>query len=101
MSVDFQKEMSKKLDASNIISYKEINDIMIAFQIASGQGFAIGKTKALLDYLKRGNILVIENFEDSNENKIAKSMGDLAMIYKKIDSFIDIANDKDFKEYFS
>lgn len=49
MGVDFQQEMSKKLDVSNIISYKEVNDIMIAFQITSGQGFAIGKTKALLD----------------------------------------------------
>lgn len=100
MGLDFQQEMSKKLNTSNTISYKEISDIMTAFQIASGQEFAVGRTKALLDYLKKGNVLIIENFEDSNENKIAKSILDLAMIYKNIDSYIDIMNDKDFKEYF-
>jgi len=101
MSFIFQKQLKDQLEALNAISYKEICEIINAFQVASGQGFAIGKTKALLDYLKGGKSLIIENFEDSNNEMTVSTITELANIYKKIDSYIDLPTDKDFKQYFS
>ena len=96
-----QQQQKVKLEANNKISYKEICEILDAFQITSGQSFAIGKTKALLEYLKKGNSFVIENFDYSNKNKEASSTIELVNIYKDIDQFIDLSTDKDFKQYFT
>ena len=101
MITNYQHNLKKQLDNTATISYKEICEILDAFQIASGQGFAIGKTKALLDFLKGGNSITIENFNYSNENKNVSSTKQLANIYKHIDLYIDLASDKDFKNYFS
>lgn len=101
MIANFQHELKEQLDSTASISYKEICEILDAFQIASGQGFAIGKTKALLDFLKDGNSITIENFDYSNENKKVSTIKQLANIYKDIDQFIDLTTDKDFKQYFS
>lgn len=99
-SIDFQQQQKESIKKNPIISYKEICDILNAFQIASGQGFAIGKTKALLDYIKEGYSFTIENFNNTNEQIVIKSTNELANIYKDIDQFIDLPKDKDFKEYF-
>lgn len=96
-----QQQQKEKLEANNTISYKEVCEILDAFQIASGQSFAIGKTKALLEYLSKGNSFTIENFEYSNKNKDVSSIKELVNIYKDIDQFIDLTTDKDFKQYFS
>lgn len=99
-NLDFRQQQKESIKNNPIISYKEICDILNAFQIASGQGFAIGKTKALLDYIKEGHSFTIENFNNSNEQRVVKSTNELANIYKGIDQFVDLPNDKDFKEYF-
>lgn len=99
-SLDFQQQQKESIKKNPIISYKEICDILNAFQIASGQGFAIGKTKALLDYIKEGHSFTIENFNNTNEQRVVKSTNELANLYKDIDQFVDLLNDKDFKEYF-
>lgn len=101
MNFKIKQQQKEKLEANNAISYKEVCEILDAFQIASGQGFAIAKTKALLDFLKDGNSITIENFEYSNENKKVSTIKQLVNIYKDIDQFIDLANDKDFKQYFT
>lgn len=97
----FRQQQKERIENQNTISYKEICEVLNAFQIASGQGFAIGKTKALLDYLKKGNTFTIENFKHSNNQRIVSTVNELANIYKDIDQFVDLPNDKDFKEYFS
>lgn len=100
MSFLIQQKLSEELNNTGVISFKEICEILDAFQIASGQGFAIGKTKAILGYIKEGNNLIIENFEYSNNQKIIHSLKELVNIYKDIDQFIDLSTDKDFKSYF-
>lgn len=99
-NLNFQQQQKKNIANNPSISYKEICDILNAFQIASGQGFAIGKTKALLDYIKEGHSFTIENFNNSNERRVVKSTKELANIYKSIDQFVDLPNDKEFNEYF-
>ena len=101
MSLNIQNQLREQLENKASISFKEICEILDAFQIASGQGFAIGKTKALLDFLKNGKSFIIENFNYTNETKEVSSIKQLVNIYKHIDQFIDLSNDKDFKEYFS
>jgi len=100
MSLLIQQKLSEKLNNTGAISFKEICEILDAFQIASGQGFAIGKTKAILEYIKKGNNLIIQNYEYSNNQKIIYSINELINIYKNIDQFIDLSTDKDFKNYF-
>jgi hypothetical protein len=99
-SLDFHQQQKESIKNNPIISYKEICDILNAFQIASGQGFAIGKTKALLDYIKEGHSLTIDNFNNSGKQKTISSINELATIYKDIGQFVDLPNDKEFKEYF-
>jgi hypothetical protein len=101
MSISIQQQQKEKLEANNKISYKEVCEILDAFQIASGQGFAIGKTKALLDFLKEGKSIIIKNFDYSDDDKKISSIKQLVNIYKDIDQFIDLTTDKDFKQYFS
>ncbi len=98
---DFQQQQKESLKNNPAISYKELCDILNAYQIASGQSFAFGKTKALFDYLKEGHSFTIESFNNSNEERVVSSINELANIYKDIDQFIDLHKDKDFKEYFS
>lgn len=40
------------------------------------------------------------NFNNSNEQRVIKNTNELANIYKGIEQFVDLPNDKDFKEYF-
>ena len=101
MILAIQQQQKEKLEVNNAISYKELCEILDAFQISSGQSFAIGKTKALLEYLSKGNSFIIENFEYSKKNKNVSSIKELVNIYKEIDQFVDLATDKDFKQYFS
>ncbi|WP_047451776.1 hypothetical protein [Alistipes sp. ZOR0009] len=101
MIADFQHKLKKQLEDTSSVSYKEICDILDAFQIASGQSFAIGKTKVLLNYLKSGNSFAIENFDHTNKSKEVSSIIELVNIYKDIDQFVDLSIDKEFKEYFS
>ena len=48
--------MLENLQIGNSLSYKELLDIADAFQIASAQSFAIGKTKDLLEFISKGNL---------------------------------------------
>lgn len=97
---EIQKEQEEQLDETGSITYSDLIEILDAFQIASGQTYAIGKTKALVMYLKKGHILTIKNFENSGTDKQVTSLQELATIFKNIDEYIDLKNHKDFKEYF-
>jgi plasmid replication initiation protein len=92
----FYIALKNQLEVSSTITYREVLEILDAFQIASGQSFAIGKTKALLDFLKQGKY-----FDDTGNTKEVSSVKELVNIYKDIDQFVDLSNDKDFKEYFA
>ncbi|MFN4915292.1 MAG: hypothetical protein ACK5FT_08230 [Sphingomonadales bacterium] len=97
----FYIALKNQLEVSSTITYREVLEILDAFQIASGQSFAIGKTKALLDFLKQGKSIKIEYFDDTGNTKEVSSVKELVNIYKDIDQFVDLSNDKDFKEYFA
>lgn len=96
----FQIEQKQQLLDKDTINYQEVLDILDSFQIASGQEFAIGKTKAMLDFLKNGQSIIIENFNFSDKSKKVSDIKELVNIYKEIDQYIDLTTDKDFKQYF-
>lgn len=100
MHLSIQQEQKEKLEQNNVMSFKEIMDIVEAFQIASGQSFAIGKTIAILDFLKKGNSIVIQNFDNTGEVIVVFSVTELANIFKSIDKFVDLESDKEFKSFF-
>ncbi len=82
------------------ISYEKILNITDAFQIASGQTFAIDSTKGILDYITNfGNICItgIPN----NVDKYIETSYDLSTLYKSIDKSIDISLDTNFSKYFN
>lgn len=97
--IEYQIEILKKLKKENIIAYDEILKITDAFQIASGQGFAIGKTKGMLDFLKNCGEIIIKN--DEEIKTVLKTKYDLAKLYFSIDPYIRIENDIIFNSYFS
>lgn len=82
------------------ISFRELSEILEAFQVSSGQNFAIGSTTILLNYLKSGNAFVVGNYNYSGENKNISSVKDLLALYKEIDLCVDLTIDKDLKHYF-
>ncbi|MEO6904168.1 MAG: hypothetical protein ABI315_13600 [Bacteroidia bacterium] len=100
MSLAIQQKLRDELNNTGAISYKEVCEILEAFQISSGQGFAIGKTKAVLEYLKKERSLIIENFDKSGNSKTIHSIAELAKMYREIDPLIDLSMDKEFKDYF-
>ena len=93
----FQDEMIRKLKKDNCISYSEICDITYAFQIASGQSYAIGKTKGMLDYLDRfGNIHIVDL--PNGKEVYLKTNSDLADLYLSHDKCIDLKENSSFSE---
>lgn len=97
--IEEQIKMIKKLKQSNIITNEEILNIMDAFQIASAQGYAIGKTKGILDYMKNYGEIIIKNDSD-NQNFIIMNKYDLSKFYKNIEKNINIEIDVNFASYF-
>lgn len=95
-----KENMKVKLNLSSCITFKELTDITDAFQISSGQSFAIGSTKALIEFIKEKNILIITNYLESNAEYKVSTIRELANIYNQIDPSIDLLNDKGFDEYF-
>jgi hypothetical protein len=96
--IEYQIEILKKLKQENIIAYDEILKITDAFQIASGQGLAIGKTKGMLDFLKNCGEIIVKNNEEIKT--VLKTKYDLAQLYLSIDSYIAIEKDLIFNSYF-
>lgn len=77
--------------------YEKIQEIIDALQIASGQTFALNKTKELLDTIdKFGKLEVIS----INSTKVLNSFIELRDYIITIDSFIDIKNEKMLSHYF-
>lgn len=86
------KETLDRLKSEKVISSKELYHIAAAFQIASGQGYAISKTKAILDYIIEGNQLIID------EDTYINSVPDLKIFFLKMG--IDISDNKELSSYF-
>jgi hypothetical protein len=97
--IEEQIKMIKKLKESNIITYNEILKITDAFQIASAQGYAIGKTKGILDFLKKYGELHIISIPEKEELTL-KTSEDLYLLFRGIDNDIDIKGDYNFEGYF-
>lgn len=94
---NYRLEILSKLKKNNIISYNEILDITNAFQIASGQSYAIEKTKGLLDFLNDGKEILITN---APNDIVLRSKTDLYSLYLSIDKYINIVDDSNFSSYF-
>lgn len=97
--IEEQIEMIKKLKNNNIINFTEISEILEAFQVASAQGYAIGKTKGILDYLKNYGEIYIED-TPFKQKQVITNIYDLSVFYKKIYQDIDIEKDVNFLAYF-
>jgi translation initiation factor 2 beta subunit (eIF-2beta)/eIF-5 len=96
--IEYQIEILKRLKKSNILTYEEILKIADAFQIASGQGYAIGKTKGILDYLEKYGEINVSNL--SNNKLVIQNKYDLSAIFNEIDKYISIETDLNFNQYF-
>lgn len=97
---EHRQKMLQKLRTSSSIDFSELLVIVDAFQIASGQSFAAGNTKGMLDFLKEGNTITVMNFNRTTDTTILKSASDLAEAIRKIDQYVDLASDDHFREYF-
>ena len=95
---DYQRNILKKLRVNNNISYNELLDITNAFQITSAQGYAIGSTKGILDFLKNYGEILITDAPDEKNIRL-KKISDLSELYLVIDEFIDIKHDHNFSTY--
>lgn len=73
------------------IESKDIQRMMYAYQIASGQGFFISSLKALIDYLKLLPITVVEDNHTTQINNLL----DLEQYLKKGDNVFDL---KEYQE---
>jgi hypothetical protein len=104
MSLLFQEgnrlKMLAQLEGTSAIEYEELLRIATAFQVASGQSFAIGSTKGILEHLKKGNTVTILNQGEFPGPIKLVSVVDLAKAFKNIDQHIDLVNDSDFKNFF-
>lgn len=96
--VEHQTEVLKRLRQENRITYDEIAKIADAFQIASAQGLAIGKTKGMLDFLLNHGEIIVST--DKEIKAKLKTNYDLAHFYRSIDKEISIENDINFDNYF-
>jgi len=97
--IEEQIKIIKKLKQNNIIDYSEILNITDAFQIASAQGYAIGKTKGILDFLKKYGHIHIMSIPKKGELTL-KTNDDLYLLFRDIDNDIDIKADSNFESYF-
>lgn len=95
-----QEKMINKLRADSSIDYQEVLDIVDAFQVASGRSYAVGNTKAWLDFLAEGGLITIRNFDRSSSSRILKSAKDLSDMFKTIDQYVDLSSDVEFSKYF-
>lgn len=97
---EYRSNLLKSLAINKSVDYKEIMEIANAFQVSSGQSFAIGKTQALLDFLAQGNEIIIENFQKFGDRNILHSINDLMVLFKNLDEYIDLETDDNFESYF-
>lgn len=90
--IEEQITMIKRLKKNNTLDYSDILNITNAFQIASAQGYAIGKTKEILDFLKKYGELHIMSIPEKGE-LTRKTSEDLYLLLRDIDNDIDIKPD--------
>jgi hypothetical protein len=97
--INYQIEILEGLKTNNIISYDDVLNIIDAFQIASAQGYAVGKTKGILDFIKNYGKIVVTKIPNSDDLEI-KTISDLSKLYSSIDKNINIDTDKIFATYY-
>lgn len=97
--IEEQIKMIKRLKENNTLDYNDILYITDAFQIASAQGYAIGKTKGMLDFFKKYGHIHIMYIPKKGELTL-KTNDDLYLLFRDIDNDIDIKADPNFESYF-
>ena len=98
--MNYQVKMYNSLKEAGHIEFEDLIEIADAFQIASGQSYAIGNTKGIMDYIIENGSIVIRNYSSLENDKQVNSILKLNEIFKQIDKYIDFKNDKDFSQYF-
>ena len=88
--------MLKKLQSNNELPLQDIQEIVSALQIASGNATGVGKIRGILQYLEHSPIHILSGH---GVNKIINKF-ELAKLVQSLDKYIDITSDKDFKDYF-
>lgn len=88
--------MLEKLNEDSKLLIKEIEDIVHACQVASGNATGVGRIKGILEFIKV-NTITIE--QPSGTQKI-NDKHQLAKLLKSLDQYLDIETDRDFKAYF-
>ena len=98
MSIEEHKiQMEQLLEVNQAVPFKGFRDIADAFQVASGQGYAIGKTLGMLSYIKKGHTFLIKGFEGSDVQ--VRTTAELADLFKHLDPYLDLKTEKAFAEY--
>jgi len=87
-----------QLHTTHSVSYHQLTDIANAFQISSGQSFAIGSIQGILEYLRTGKTIAITN--NHSATRRITSAKDLDNILNTIAPNITLFSDPDFKAYF-
>lgn len=90
--------MKKNLLKKAELTYKDLEDIIYSYQIASGNAMGSGKIMGILDFLQEGNPVTFINANGKVE--VIQSKFDLAQLIKSIDNLIDLTTSRIFKEYF-
>ena len=58
-------------------------EIAEAFQVASGQGFAIGKVLGMMNFLLKGHSFLIKDFDGEGKHMQVRTAEELADLFKR------------------
>jgi len=95
--MSYVQEQQKRLMLENLqsgkeLSQKEVQDIIYSLQVASGNATGVGKVKGILECIKQTPVKIM--------GKQIHDKYQLAELIQSIDEYINIASDRDFKDYF-
>lgn len=82
--------MKDKLKISPVLTIKDLNDILYAYQIATGHATGTGQIMGILEFLEEGNVL--EFTDIAGKMKILKDKFDFGELINSFDSSVDITN---------
>ncbi|PKQ62787.1 hypothetical protein BZG02_11345 [Labilibaculum filiforme] len=91
-----KKLMIERLQNNAELLIEDINDIIHALQVASGNATGVGKIKGILQYLEQMPIHIIT----ANGEQVIKDKFELSKFIQTLDKYIDFTIDRDFKDYF-
>ncbi len=88
--------MIEHLNRKKELSLEDVQNMVYALQVASGNATGVGKIKGIIQYLEENPIYIIkQNGTIKINNKFQ-----LADLIRTIDEYINITSDRDFKDCF-